>query len=388
MKKVMLISLLLLISAFTGFTQITEQEARDFYDKAEQQYEVQNFYECYQLCMDLKDKMGKHTPKTLYLMLKAVYYNLENSNEKGQKKIGKSYENYSRFYDYSTAFFSLVDGKTYPEQKLKEMEKIQAYFQQGMATYEYQKGRKPEDAIAFLNECATKFPSKYEDKWTRVISRSVRFSLEGHFLRVISDMKMGNYDLYYGKWDDSPTTWVEITFVDFSQVTSVVNETNSEAKCFGCPKWGFSGTNDKIKVTPIDGVEYKQLTTKGVVWSRRMGFKKSKRIISPLYEYLYSDTSATPDLAFATWETEEYKASTSRQRENGTANFYFLSTSYDSGKGSLFDRISLFDQASAAFQEGGYEQRIIEAFQFLVDYFPKKKATGNSENKTDIKSKF
>ena len=379
--KFILVSIWLLLFSLIAVAQISDDEARRLYENAEQQYEAQNFYECYQLCVELNEKMGKYTPKTQFLMLKAIYNNLESKNERSLKKINKSYENYSRFYEYSTAFFSIVDKKNYPEQKLKEVERIHTYFQEGMTAYEHQKGRKPEGAVAFLNECARKFPFKKEDQNKRIISRSVRFSLLGHYLRVVDEYGLVYFSSYSGKWEDVVTTWVVVTFIDFSRVTGVINDAYQVGNCIACTSWGFSGNNDKVEIIPVEGGEKKRLTTKGIVTSMRSGWKDKKRM-SNGYEYLYSDTSTAPDLAFATWETKEYEIKTSRKTDNGNTNFYFLTTPNEAVKGTLFD------QTSAEFREGGYEKRIIEAFQFLIDYFPKRSKSGTSENKNEIKSKF
>ena len=49
---------------------------------------------------------------------------------------------------------------------------------------------------------------------------------------------------------------------------------------------------------------------------------------------------------------------------------------------------ALFDQTSAEFRDGDYERRIIEAVQFLIDYFPKQTVTSKKENKPPLNSKF
>jgi hypothetical protein len=360
MKKTLLILVVFFITSFSGYAQVSEDEARRMYDEAEQQYEAQHFYECYQLCMNLKEKMGKDTPKVLYLMLKAIYNNLESNSEKSQHKINKAYENYSRFFEYSNAFFTLIDKKTYPEQKLSEIEKIHDYFQKGMSAYEHQKGRRPEDAIAFLNECGRKFPLKPWSKYDQFVSRSVRFTLDSPYLKIVEES--ANSSL---RTSTTIQYQVAATFLDFRLITGI-----------DYSDWGFKGPNKMEKTMPraIDGV----------VWSFR-GAYKSKKDEDRFYKYLYSDTAVNPRVAFSEWKnitsTEEFR-SLGMYQHNGGWNLFFLKQPDEYSNGGLFD------QTSAEFRDGDYERRITEAFQFLIDYFPKQTVSSKKENKPPLNSKF
>jgi hypothetical protein len=361
MKKTVLILFLLFVASLSGFAQVSEEEARRMYDEAEQQYEAQHFYECYQLCMNLKEKMGKDTPKVLYLMLKAIYNNLESNNEKSQNKINKAYENYSRFFEYSNAFFTLIDKKTYPEQKLSEIEKIHDYFQKGMSVYEQQKGRRPEDAIAFFNECARKFPLKKPYVWTndrRLISSSVRFSLDSPYLKIVQAYSW--YTLPDIKTEDYH---VEVTFLDFSRIT----------KCYEGRL--FYGPNRSGKTsTDIDGI----------ISTWRNSYKSNRRE-HRFHKYLYSDTSVNARDAFSSWkniETEEQRLVGYYQRNSDNKAFLHELRESSDNDGALFD------QTSAEFRDGDYERRIIEAIQFLIDYFPKQTVSSKKENKPPLNSKF
>jgi hypothetical protein len=363
MKKTLLLLVVFFVASFSGYAQVSEEEARRMYDEAEQQYEAQQFYECYQLCMNLKEKMGKDTPKVLYLMLKAIYNNLESNNEKSQNKINKAYENYSRFFEYSSAFFTLIDKKTYPEQKLSEIEKIHDYFQKGMSAYEHQKGRRPEDAIAFLNECGRKFPLKKPvDRFQQFVSRSVRFTLDSPYLKVVEE------SAYLSLPELKSTQYtVQVTFLDFRKITGFHYISGNVA---------FKGPNKMEKTMPrcIDGIT----STYRVSW-------KSKKDEDRHYKYIYSDTAVNARDAFFDWKnitsTEEFR-SLGFTQHNGGWNLLILVKPYEYSNGGLFD------QTSAEFRDGDYERRITEAFQFLIDYFPKQTVTSKKENKPPLNSKF
>lgn len=367
MKKTVLILFLLFVASLSGHAQVIEEEARRMYDEAEQQYEAQHFYNCYQLCMNLKEKMGKDTPKVLYLMLKAIYNNLESNSEKSLIKINKGYENYNRFFEYSNAFFTLIDKKTYPEQKLSEIEKIHDYFQKGMSAYEHQKGRRPEDAIAFLNECGRKFPLKPTSKYEQFVSRSVRFSLDSPYLKIVEEDAIIHLS--------TPKTIhykVETTLLDFSRITSI-----------GYSDWGVGFIGPSNKVKPMSEEKTRLRSIDAVAYTFRNGYK-DKKDESRFYKDLYSDTAVNARHAFFEWKniTSEEYSSLGFIQGNGGSNLFFLKkpTEYFNG--------GLFDQTSAEFRDGDYERRITEAFQFLIDYFPKQTVTSKKENKPPLNSKF
>ena len=392
--KSILTALFSFVISLSAIAQISDDDARRLYDEAEQQYEAQSFYQCYQLCMDLKEKMGKHTPKTLYLMLKAIYNSLENGNEKSKVKINKSYENYNRFFSYSNTFFTLVDKKTYPEQKLKEIETIHEYFQKGMSAYEHQKGRRPEDAVAFLNECARKFPQKKLLSNEIIISNTTVFTLDGSFLRIIETRQVKDDNFYLSNF---VIFYVRTTCLDFSKITGIISVNKGHryityyngtySPCNACTSWGFTGIDEKGKIPELG--ENKMPSGNGIVLSNRWASKrysnngKRSEWVKKSAEYLYEDTSVAPSIAFTDWKTVDEMALWQRYKVgNGDANLYFLTTPTEEYNGTLFD------QTNAEFKEGDYERRIIEAFQFLVDYFPKSKGPNRKENRTEVKSKF
>lgn len=95
--------LFFLLAGFANFAQaqISDDEAKQAYQDAEEQYEAGNYYKCYQMCNDLIVKMGTPNPRLLYLDLKAIYNNLEKKNDKSEYTLKKNYKNYLLLFSCS-----------------------------------------------------------------------------------------------------------------------------------------------------------------------------------------------------------------------------------------------------------------------------------------------
>ena len=376
MRASFLIALFIFIVCSFASAQLPDDEARRLYDEAEQQYESQNYYNCYQQCISLSQLMNKNTPKVLYLMIKAVNNNLETDKESSKNKLTKSYENYTKFYGYTTSFLKLVDPKTYPTEKLKEIELIRKSFEKGITLYEFQKGRTPEDAVAFLNDCAAKFPRKRHGE-RKLIFTSVKFTFESPYLRVI------DYNLQSSYIPGTEFSGVTVTFIDLSRINGIVKysldaENAEYLKCANCEIWEFSGFKNVEK--PINGGELKRTFVDGIVESRRLSYRTGKDF-SITDKSLWADTAFLPQQAFSTWKDIDEIKDSSRYKKN-PSNLYFLSN-----PNRLMDG-ALFNEEAAEFQSGDYATRIKDAIQYLIDYVPKKQTTPNEGIKIDRKSKF
>jgi type II secretory pathway pseudopilin PulG len=352
MKK-LIFALLAAFALTTTYAQISDADAKLQYQQAEDAYNSVEYYNAAQKLENLKNQMGSWNAKTLYLYLKCVQksYDLQTG-------YNKNYNTFSGFATLCDDFFRMIDKNTYPADKYKEMQKIQTYFKQQTEQYISQKGRTPQDAVDFLNECFIKFPDyKYADKEKEIIKIERKISLNGTTLCVISKaiFKMtsehkSNFIRYYTKGHTSYYDLSKLRFEVFNNNGLLQKLTTGETRYFEGKK-------------RLDGyVEYE-------VNEEDLGVSslyKNEKAALKLYEAI---TLLPPSVVFDfdkdvpdPYEGEMYY-------NNDCACFDFV-----------FDN---FDQFSQEFKDGNYAERIRDAFQFLVDAFPKKK-----EEATQPKSKF
>jgi hypothetical protein len=159
MKKI-----LFCFASFTIYTfalaQITDVDAKLQFQQISEAYEVTDYYKAAKLSEDLKNKMGKWMPKVLYIYLLSAYKNYTEKEQIASGKYEESYPNFIGFKILADSFFLIIDKSTYPQDKYKDMLNAQQYFSAMTKKNEYQTTRTLAKAINFLNDCASKFPSK------------------------------------------------------------------------------------------------------------------------------------------------------------------------------------------------------------------------------------
>ena len=127
--------------------------------------------------------MGKWTPKVLYMYLRS-WYKIEDK----EKESYKFFEEMNRHCDN---FFAMIDKSTYPQDKYNEIVTAQKYFESKINELAYQKDRKPQDAIDFLNESAKKFPKlggcsfKLSNNWL-IITTGLYTNIESKYYSYTS----------------------------------------------------------------------------------------------------------------------------------------------------------------------------------------------------------
>lgn len=339
-----------MLISFTGFAQISDEEARKLYEEAEQQYEAGNFYDCYQLCRDLKEKLGKSNPKIQYLQIKAIYNNLEKKNDKSKHTLRKSYKNYSIMSRYAEAFFAMVDKKTYPAEKYREIEEIARYFKEGMKKYEAEKDRTPADALTFLNECARKFKirSKAESPFGTG-ECTVNFSLDGSLLNI--DV-MATIDKKENKFNQVGRERIRVN------LSNVWLDDESY-------KYSYHG----------GGYDYHKFfynefgnSTMYDVYKKRADeyfYDKDNDAIFIIGPTIYVDGKAKYDHINWYWDYTYDK-----KMQYPLEKFESLIKSQGYTKRSIGFYIYLFfDQKSDEFKDGNYRKRIRDAFEFLIEYY-------------------
>lgn len=357
MRKLFFV-LLSIVFCNVNYAQISDDEAMQLYNQAEEKFDDNKFYDAYLLCDSLIVRMKKAKPKVLYLQLKAIYNNIENNKDESVFKLDKSFRTFSEFLHYTNTFFNIVDKNTYPTEKYNEILVIQEYFTKGLKDLEYQKDRKPEDAITFLNECATKFAMKDTKSQYNYGDFKVKFILENSILRIEVFSKI----IDGGKPKDNKVARERI-LIDLSKVwIDYFNYTyqGSFEKLF-YSEFGLSGrlaSLNKYFPSPVD--------------------KNAPMIIGP--EIFIDGKSKYDNISwFYQWHYNKNLEYSDEEFEKDNKLYGYSTLS------SGFYLYNFFDQNSDEFKANDYRKRIADAFEYLIVYFgggtPK-------ENKKEIKSKF
>ncbi|RTQ47768.1 hypothetical protein EJV47_17765 [Hymenobacter gummosus] len=325
-------------ATLTSFAQaqISDEEAKQIYQDAEEQYEAGSFYNSYTICYQLKEKMEKWTPKTLYLLIKSIYNNLESSKDKSEEHIKKSYENYSIFSKYSNDFFQLIDKTTYPTEKYNEILQIHQYFEQGLKNYEYEKNRKPEDAINFLNECAAKFKRTKKD----ITSTD-------------------NWETSYSLHDS--TLQIDI-FIQSRNTAARFNNVQRERILIDLSKAWFEDRG-------FEKVPYSNNQRMGLYIVSTKSFKNKYEVYDNIIWY-----DAKHYIRSLEYPLQEFE-----QQLNGRGGY---------GSRYVQDGYRIyytFDEFSNEFISDYYYKRIFDAFEFLINYYG---GGTPQEKKQETKSKF
>lgn len=377
MKKILILTLLLTAAFTQAQAQISDADAKLQYQQAEYAYERGDYCKAMQLCADLTGKLGKFTSRVLYLQEKSEYQDCIENNPNSNCHFKKSYDDFHGALSRCDIFFSLVNKETYPTEKYKDIQDAQQYFQQMQQKYAYEKDRTPEKAVAFLNECAKKFPHCLDDdmKESSVLNHYIRFYIERNYLIVVnSDMAEQGYT----------TATKEVTYIDLTQISGLSKENNSN----------YGNTELRVK-NPyrlyLTGAESysqsgaKELTGLMVGTKVAMAFKKKE--VSATYQLFNDTTFISPRDAFQIEKNKENNSSNSmaigavsmslarKHTKSTPVQSQNMRISHPNGSIDLFDN---FNMSSQEFQAGNYANRIQAAFQYLIDYFPKSKPQQNN----------
>ena len=353
MKQLILCTLFFIVISVTGFAQISDDEARRLYEEAEQQYEAGNFYECYLLCKSLKEKMGKSNPKIQYLQIRAIYNNLEKMNDKSERTVRKSYKNYSIMSRYAEEFFGMVDKKTYPPEKYREIEEIARYFKEGMKKYEAEKDRTPADAIAFLNECGRKFKHRSDTQYESAFGSggcTVNFSLDGNTLHieVMATLASSNGRKYNQAGRERIRIDLSKVWIDDDSYKFSYHSGGAGYHKFFYNEFGNTIMYDVYQKRADEKFYEKDMDAVFIVGPTVYVDGKAK------YDHInwYWDYNYDKNMEFP---LEKFESSIKKSGyTKRSVGFYIY----------LF-----FDQKSDEFKDGKYRKRIHDAFEFLMEYF-------------------
>jgi len=354
MKK--LIFLLLVLCSTTLYAQISEADARMQYQQAEDAYNKTDYMSALNITFDLYEKMnGKWVPKVLYLHIKSAYKNLTEPNQTSSERISKSWGNFAAIYVKCLHFFDIVDKKTYPPDKYKEMQDIQKWSKAKEGEYAHQKDRKPQDAVDFLNECIKNYgrPPIRSELAGEAYGVKNQFQLKGSNLLLIKEYS------YHASAYIRPSSSGETCVIDRIDLTKVNN-------------------------LMLDGDT--KLLIEGQVYEKNSSGNPMADATTNRYDRINSTTHS-----FWCWESESIDVKASKKNRSEFDNFRSNAVEKPETiikrKKDNMDFLQFFTSGNSQFKNEKYAERIKDALQFLIDYFPKYKEE-EVQVKEQPKSKF
>nr|WP_162988912.1 hypothetical protein [Pedobacter schmidteae] len=298
-------------------------------------------------------KMGNWNAKNLYLNLKSVYMNYTaGDNQESKGGYDKSYINFKLFYDRCNDFVAITNSTKYPADKYKEIEEIQAYFKSKVGEYAYQKDRRPQDAIDFLNDCAKKFAvhklyfDTYQYSDFNFDPERIFFQMKGPTLEVISSSFESGTAI-----DDAK---IRVDLLNLSKITSAELRTSDAGRSSFLFLYGQTNYDNGGREVQ----DFWMMAKKRAY----IGAKKARKKDAERYENNKNEMMAI---------------------SNGSKEISTVFSALKSGN-KFIDFFLFFNTNNDQFRNGNYAERIREAVQFLIDYFPKKK----EEMAGQTKSKF
>nr|WP_162988913.1 hypothetical protein [Pedobacter schmidteae] len=262
----------------------------------------------------------------------------------------------------SNVFFKITNQATYPAEKYKEIQDIQAYFKTKAEELAYQKDRTPQDAINFLNECFKKFPKYPYSESNKITKIEREISLYGTCLCMLTKAIFHDYEYnrhFYHvkgstKYFDLSKLWLNTFDVKYDELLKV-----KEVLTTG--QLRYDGDNKFL----AGYVAYS--TNEGRIGTDNL-YKNEKSVLKIFNEMVLVPCSVAFD-----------DNSLKNAKQLGAFESRLISSS------DAYDFIGLnFNKNAAEFIDGNYEKRIMEAYKFLLDYFPKKK----EETAKQSKNKF
>ena len=355
MRSTFLILIFILFTLSRASAQISDADAKIQFQKITDTYDRAEYVPAARLCEDLKSKMGKWNPKLLYIYLQSVYKSYIDSRP-GISKFDMTYQNLSLFKNLSDEFLGMVDRNTYPAEKYNDILVAKKYFEDNLSKTEYQTSRTIEKAVAFLNECAGKFTNPHIgsnslaespdlNKYGRLHFTSILTSYEkstGVYLNFILDNGFLHIKTLNKVKSDQGSSFNKILFmydvVDLKHLPSVDS--------------GYSdGNEEKVYAYIYHTYDYHinyhidvedTMFRDPIIRDGRVSFKFYKN-----------------GKSYSTHKSEPHK------RDNELAEPNAL----------VYPILYLFDKNNKEYIDGKYEERISEAWMYIINYYPKEKRT-------------
>lgn len=312
--------------------QISDGDARLAYQQINDAYENTSYFSASQMSADLKQKMGKWTPRVMYMYLQCVFKNYTEATQNGGIRYPVDYKKFCSFKSQADTFFTLVDKSSYPQDKYNNMVTAQKYFSDMMAKYKYQEDRTPESAVAFLNECARKYTNPHVGGQPDIKNTSNV---------VYTNENSGDY------FDRT----LRFTLRDGYLFVTIVN------------KWRYKvDRKNTFAVINNDVIDLHS----GQPTNAQTNYVKSY-IYHNLYIYKNRDDLPKQDsmlpMKVLVQNTDKFRYACVRGSNERIDSFNVAATYL------RFPVLDLFSRTSD-FYAGRYDDRILEAFNFLLNYYP------------------
>lgn len=320
MKKIAFFTFLLTASFTLTKAQISEVDAKLQYKQAQDAYEQGDYFKAWQTANNLENAMKRPTTTVSYLVLIATYKGLLKGDLHPSNTAAK-YKYYSYYRDKCDWLMNNINRASYPRDKYQEILAMQQYFGQLQQKYAYQTERTPEKAVAFLNECAEKFKkNKYGDPF--------RFQLISNQLKISNHVTKSVREAYHrlvGKMYRGELSG-ECVFFDFSKMTAIDNN--------GI----LSGYTVYIDNQKVEDYVFIHSANRGHTYNGDRNKLDKEWSQQQLQQQALIDSVTAPDESFGR---------------------------------TLCSALDFFDTTSQEFVDGNYKSRLIEAYQYLIAYFPK-----------------
>jgi len=327
-----LIGCFLLSISTKGYSQISDLDAKLTFQKITDAYDASAYYSAATQAEQLKNKMGSWTPKVLYIYLQSAY-KAYNGGKEADNKFGNRHETFVAFKTLADSFFPMID-KDYPKEKYADIVTAQQYFADMVKKSAYQTTRTPEKAIAFLNDCANKFRNRaignaddfgtYNIEYAWPLDEStpyINFRVDSGYLRIVVVSKKKSQN---GGRFNRVVLWNDIIDLKHAPATDE-NKTSVDDRVyiFSHHYYTFDRQGDFDKVDTI---------------ALSISWQADKQVA--LYKNKFSKTMLV--------------------KTPKTVMKYPLDI--------------LFDQKNKDFVDGKYADRTREAFDYLLNYYPKEKS--------------
>jgi hypothetical protein len=320
MKKRSLFTLLLTASFTLAQAQISDVDAKLQFKQAQDAYEQGDYFKAWQTASSLEHAMNRPTTTVSYLVLISTYKGLLKGDLHPSNTSAK-YKYYSYYLDKCDWLLNNINKASYPPDKYKEVTLMQQYFGQMQQKYAYQTTRTPEKAVSFLNECATKFR---KDKY----SAPFKFQLINNQLKISSHVTKHVREAYHrlvGKMYRGELRG-ECVFFDFSKMTAI--DDNGV----------LSGYTVYIDNKKVEDYVFIHSANSGNTYGGDRNKLDKEWSQEQLKQQALIDSVTAPDRSFGR---------------------------------TLCSAFDFFDTTSQEFTDGSYKSRLVEAYQYLIDYFPK-----------------
>jgi hypothetical protein len=323
--------MLIISSGSSAFAQktISDEAARVAYADCRILFEENKFVQCYSACQSLAEQMGRKTRKVQWLLVESGYTAFSYAIDRAFKKqldtasaALLSYKNLSELHAEIRQLEAIMDTSEYRYSYVRDIgSEVLAKANEHI----YQKDRTPEKAVAFLNECAKKFPKTAE---SRGVNFDIQFKLNGSVLNI--NAAAATFSKYYktpyykGEMNiDLNGVWIEQRYV-----TRMKSEMEL-VYIFSDPN--PSGSGYQSDTLPV----------------------------------LYDGSTASDAFFKISWRRSSGKTDKIAKQELEDASFRILYAPY------IISIYHFFNEAMPEFSREQYDRKIEETFRYLINYFKK-----------------